>query len=689
MMKQSYQNVNSSAEDRANASLYFVASALAVFLFNLIIFNRYFPLTEGWWETYGYLMNVGLVPYKDFHIEFPLLFVIFNKWLLRYLPNSFFLYRLIGVGSQVALVLVFQLALSNFFRKNIAMVAAVFAVFLNITNPIFIAKDYHTLVDLILVSIFLIVSYIYKDWRNTDRYSISVWRLFLLGILLSLLGLVKQNIGFFVFIAYLVAFLSLPGVPVRDRVNSLLILILGLGMGFCGYLVFLISQHVDLRDIVRVFFDNDSKGSVSVVLFRFLLDKTIRRLLALSLLLGAVFLSVTYSAGEWKAKWRDFWGNAQNANYAVLVAFMVLLSLDVLTRGRLLAFAIIPMALSILFAVTFRMYVMRDIAIESGVSLLAMPLLALVYCNTNTAGLNFPGMYFVVAFSAAFAFEYVVRNSAVRPAFLAAILFLPLPFLVYKKVNTPYDWWGFKQSSVLMAKYQLPYPQTKGIYVDEMTEKTFAAISDAINRFSHTNSDVYLFPDIPIFYFLHGKVPPYKNVVQWFDVIGSKKVQEELDEFLAKPPSLVAFLDPPDFVYLGHERLLHRKVTQLKFRDAFERLVDEGKFYTYRYMLYFPRPKVIYGVNAPVRANVYVKSQRCVGKNILDISRELGNPAEFKITGILRDGVYISLSSNEKVRRGDIMSFQVDRGFLRHTIDSIGYSVGGEYYTLKIYVRSS
>lgn len=662
---------------------------LIVLLFNLAFFNKYFPLTEGWWETYGYLLNSGLVPYKDFNIEFPLLFVFINKLLLKYLPDSFFLYRLIGVLAQVALAFILQFSLEKIFSRKTAAVSTLFAMLLTISNPIFIAKDYHTFVDLVLGLTFLLVSFIYLDVRRLGTNKIGLMKVFVLGLLIAFLVLVKQNIGVLVFAAYVIVFISLPRQSISSKIAAETGLLAGFAFGVAVYVAFMMSQSVDVKSILEVLSKNDSKGSISVVLFRFLIDKSISRIIGAAFFLGALFVAVTYSSEWFKSKWMEFWSDSGKANAAALVSLFFLFSAAIFTKGLALTVVIIPLAIAVLILVILRFYIFRDISQELGVSLLLPPLVALVYCNTHTAGLNFPGMLFVIAFTSALAFEYIVEHTAVKPVLLSSLLLLPAPFLIFKKLEVPYDWWGFKQSSVLHSEYSLPYPQTRGIYVDSITRDAFGEISAAIDKFSRTDSDVYLFPDIPIFYYLHKKKPPYKSVVQWFDVIGSVKIEKELSDFESNPPNLVVFLDPPDFVYAGHANLLRRELPHARFKESFEKLVDDDKYVAYRYRVYDRADSAPYRTSPLLKLKIKVRNSKYFGKEISYLYQDLGKPSGFEIKNIVRNGADIAISSHEIIHKNDLFVVEIDKRLVKTIADSVGYLVGADLYTLKIYVRKS
>src|SRR5262245_29003053 len=108
---------------------YRIAALLLLAAFHLVTFNRYFPLSEGWWETYGYLYGAGLRPYRDFDLAFTPLFTLVNAGLMQLFGGSFFALRLFGVGVFLAAVLVLHLLVEQLFSPRTAAVAVTVSTF--------------------------------------------------------------------------------------------------------------------------------------------------------------------------------------------------------------------------------------------------------------------------------------------------------------------------------------------------------------------------------------------------------------------------------------------------------------------------------------------------------------------------------------------------------------------------------
>ena len=123
-------------------------------IFSIIINLKVFPLTEGWWETFAWLSEKQKI-YIDFNMPLPPLYVnitqillhITNKllilrwiWLVIYFINIFIIFKLCKLLTKS------NFSLLGIFASQILLIC---------NNPVWLSKDYHTLVAL-LVNIFSI-----------------------------------------------------------------------------------------------------------------------------------------------------------------------------------------------------------------------------------------------------------------------------------------------------------------------------------------------------------------------------------------------------------------------------------------------------------------------------------------------------------------------------------------------------
>ena len=62
---------------------------VVVGVYNLMFFNRYLPLTEGWFLAYARLMAEGKVPYRDFYFFMTPLYPLQMEAFLARLETAF------------------------------------------------------------------------------------------------------------------------------------------------------------------------------------------------------------------------------------------------------------------------------------------------------------------------------------------------------------------------------------------------------------------------------------------------------------------------------------------------------------------------------------------------------------------------------------------------------------------------
>jgi hypothetical protein len=74
------------------------AAALVCTLYAAFLANKTFPPTEGWYSYYAYLINEhGAVPYLDFELLFPPLYVLLITFFTRIFGYEIFALRVLGV----------------------------------------------------------------------------------------------------------------------------------------------------------------------------------------------------------------------------------------------------------------------------------------------------------------------------------------------------------------------------------------------------------------------------------------------------------------------------------------------------------------------------------------------------------------------------------------------------------------
>lgn len=515
-----------------------------------------FPPTEGWWQGYAYLIERGMQPYEDFNLAFPPLFIYFNSLLLK-LSNYFIAYRLAGVAEVIVIFFILLKLLSRFYSKNISMVASFIGVALMMNIHLFIPNDYHVFANLLtLAGLFCYVEF--SDATSSVRKYLY---LIATSSLLVALLFTKQNIGaLFIFAVFFV--LLYRDYVHRTKYTIHFALVLAVDFAILSVLM-----HLSPSEFLSLTLKNDAKGSLSTILFNFVLNELNEKYFLWAVLVTLCFSTYRHISNRIIPAWLLIGGGG-----------IALLALAFIHQSPLIPFLIIS---TLAFLVIELLKYKKS---KFGMGLLVI-FGCLIYANTLTADITMMYLFPLTAFLVADVLYYVESNYS-NKLFITTCLGLVTIFFVSHtrdKYYFPYEWWG-AQAGISKATYPLPYDQLKFISVDKSTSAFFTSVKTAIDTYSHGN-DVYLFPRIPIFYQLHGKLPPTRNIVQWFDVISQKSMEYELQEIQQARPALVIMLSSSAAAYSIHEELKRQPQMQSLVADYFDSEVSKGKYQLLKYQI--------------------------------------------------------------------------------------------------------
>lgn len=681
--------------ERLPAHLRYRFSALLVIgVFNLLIFNRYFPLSEGWWETYGYLYNLGLKPYRDFNLAFTPLFTIINGYLLDIFGSSFFNLRLFGVAVYLLAIFFLQLFLEQFYSAKTSAIAVIVASFLVFSEPQFIAKDYHTY-QLLLVSLALLL----HTWMAGNASLTKLQNLggtLLLGLMVCLIIFLKQNVGVLLYVAFMASFLLLRGEWLIPR-------LLALGMG-AAIAIFVMLPIVSFADWQNVLFANDAKGDLVTVLGRALIDPANRRIIKISAIIATAYFFVHYLINSKVNGKMEWWHSvhsileqplAQRALMASTALLVVGVAITNTTYG-LLRELLIPVTLALLIVLSYKIYqrVRYNLSFEVNAKCVAivLPLLALAYSNTNTASFDFNGMQIPVAFAVGWILSRIEVLPNQKFWLLGSLIFLAIvPRIIVGKLMVPYSWWENVQGSVFSAKYQTNYQDMTGIYVNDKYRDVFNVVKQAVDDYSLTNSDVYFY-NLPIFYSLHKKTPPFRVVVHWFDVVSSRQMENELLALEKQPPRVIVALEPPPTAFAANRQLKHSAhLPQEDFLNQLDQWVYKKKYRLVRSIALPTRVLRGLGIEGQeITQDISVQNSIFLGKDVQRISNELGlAQKQTKMLGVIRNGLAYPIIAGFTLEAGDALRLQGDYREVMVLSEKIGVARESprDWNSVNIYLR--
>lgn len=129
----------------------------AILAYDLLLSYLVFPITEGWWEVYAWLNNTTGDLYKNYSAMFPPLYILLIAKLDALFNGSLLSVRLSMVVVRWLILGALFVWLNRFVNKPFAIFASIIAISLVMANPVYFPKDYHTLVELLIIGCLVIL----------------------------------------------------------------------------------------------------------------------------------------------------------------------------------------------------------------------------------------------------------------------------------------------------------------------------------------------------------------------------------------------------------------------------------------------------------------------------------------------------------------------------------------------------
>ena len=165
----------------------YIAFFSVILIFNYFISKYQFFITEGWFESFAVYVNNGVDIYKEYNYFLPPLTVHVFSRLIDLFGLDFISLRYIFALLHALNFYIIFLVLKKYTDIHSAIISSLLVFFLIISNSTFVAKDYHTIVSLIVaLTIYILPSASNKIKNKTFLFS---------GLLIGLLILTKHNIG--------------------------------------------------------------------------------------------------------------------------------------------------------------------------------------------------------------------------------------------------------------------------------------------------------------------------------------------------------------------------------------------------------------------------------------------------------------------------------------------------------------
>src|SRR4030042_5573501 len=224
-------------------------SLIVIGIYNALFFNRYLPLSEGWFSVYAHYMLDGAIPYRDFHFFLPPLYPGIVATFTHIFGASLIALRVFGIAVTLSITIMLFLLYSRLFPAYIACIVTIVSVIYWQSNITFIGYNFLNILHLFaLLGVFFVCKY--YDYDDHSLKSSKGWMasafLFCAGLFGGLAFLIKQSDGFFVltfsFLAVAISAYAKEGL--RKALRSMTIYSAGILIPVLGLLIWLVSNGV-------------------------------------------------------------------------------------------------------------------------------------------------------------------------------------------------------------------------------------------------------------------------------------------------------------------------------------------------------------------------------------------------------------------------------------------------------------
>lgn len=255
-------------EKYLNPDIYYPVFLLGIVLvFNLMLVQNFFPVTEGWFQDWSRYMADGKMPYKDFYLYIPPVYVYITHFVNIIFDNSYLALRVFGIVERLLLIYVVYRIVRRLYKPWTCFVAIVAsaAFYMSTNSDVFYGYYQNALLWGALALLFSI-----KCFEVTEKRKIKLSAI-MAGAFCGLACMSKQTAVFFIAIlafGVLVAAIKNGGIKSACR--------LGLyGVAGVMLIVIPICIYLALNGAFLPFLEcmtagSSSKGDLSSIFFGFI-----------------------------------------------------------------------------------------------------------------------------------------------------------------------------------------------------------------------------------------------------------------------------------------------------------------------------------------------------------------------------------------------------------------------------------
>ena len=553
--------------------------------------TKTFPPTEGWYSYYAYMINEkGAVPYIDFELLFPPLYVYLMALFTRIFGYGIITVRILGT-LIFATTGVFACLIYEKLTKNtlFGLVGGICTVAMLQCEIVQIFYDYIRFMDLcIYVSVYFFIRYLDKvDLESIDkpRFSASILVSAIFAVLASMF---KQSSGLafllFCILALLFFTICLPRkkellcqtgvfVGVSAVMYGIMFALLAVAGNFSAYIKYNFVSSVDAK----------GGGSMGTILVGWiirawreftLVQKIIFPIIGVVSVVALIALTIGSIRLAKKFPQKQEGYDARFEKWAPAVCTLVLfLAVTVPFIWPRLASALsnsFPIVSVPVLIFSTLLFALASVALIFRKKLTFLT----VALRTHVKYLFFAGTVFVLGFavgtSGGIAESQVALGYAFLPVLIAciaryrkkevtagivcaAMLFLTCAGFG-RKIDTTYMWWGLGTGRYSEQRVTCDVPLLKGIKMSPEYANMYNNVYEGVRENTEPGDEIFVFPHMPIIYLMTERPRATNTAIQWFDVSTDKAVIDDINLIKEKRPKVLVLLSVDEGVIKAHEK---------------------------------------------------------------------------------------------------------------------------------------
>lgn len=243
-----------------STELFFLILAVILLLsYQLIYWNKTYPITEGWGINYANLIASGKFPYRDFYYYLPPLNLLIDSILWKFSFGYLLVYRMWRILERFLILSFLYKALLKVTPPYLACFLAFIGITIGSGTTYDLFGDYNQTCEL-LVAILLNLLLRYTDYFNKDHKK-EILCLFLLGITIGFSFLLKQTIFVASIIITFILLTTLFIIQKKDNyIKSIVITALGFLIPVIACVVTLVANDALIPFFEQVFLYTDGKS---------------------------------------------------------------------------------------------------------------------------------------------------------------------------------------------------------------------------------------------------------------------------------------------------------------------------------------------------------------------------------------------------------------------------------------------